>query len=136
MAFFGTPIGASGFSGRYPWADVWDLMVDGKMLTFVPGQFEPSQYGPGDPAYLPRGQGKSIVYIGSTWMIDYARGLPITMLPFGVLAPASFVTLDWRSAWTQLSTTPSSSCGIGGASRPRSVARRFAMARGSLCACR
>ncbi len=102
VAFFGTPIGASGFSGRYPWADVWDLMVDGKMLTFIPGQFEPSQYGPGDPAYLPRGQGKSIVYIGSTWMIDYARGLPITMLPFGVLAPASFVTLDWRSAWTQL----------------------------------
>jgi hypothetical protein len=32
----------------------------------------------------------------------YARGLPITMLPYGVLAPASFVTLDWRSAWTQL----------------------------------
>ncbi len=37
------------------------------MLTFMPGKFEPSQYGPGDPAYLQRGQGKSIVYIGSTW---------------------------------------------------------------------
>ena len=102
VAFFGTPIGATGFSGRYPWADVWDLMVEGKMLTFRAGEFEPDEFGPGDPAYLKRGQGKSIVYIGSTWMIDYARGMPITMLPFGVLAPAFFVTLDFRSAWAQL----------------------------------
>jgi hypothetical protein len=59
-------------------------------------------YGPGDPAFLKRGEGKSIAYIGSTWMIDYARGTPITMLPFGVLSPAFSVTLDFHAAWTQL----------------------------------
>ncbi len=102
VAYFGTPIGATGFSGRYPWGAVWDLMVDGTMLTFTEGQFEPTVFGPGDSAYLKRGAGKSIVYVGSTWMIDYARGQPITMLPFGVLAPALFVTLDFHSAWRQL----------------------------------
>jgi hypothetical protein len=81
VAFFGTPLGATGFSGRYPWADVWDLMVDGTMRTFIPGQFEPTVYGPGDSAYLPRGMGKGVQYEAHTWMIDYARGLPVTMLP-------------------------------------------------------
>ena len=102
VAFFGTPIGASGFSGRYPWADVWDLMVAGRMLTFTPGKFEPDQYGPGDSAYLARGSGKGVVYDGAAWMIDYARGLPITMLPFGVLAPAFFTTLDFSAMFAQL----------------------------------
>jgi len=102
IAYFGTPIGAAGFSGRYRWADVWDLMVDGRMQTFTPGQFTPTEFGAGDSAYLPRGLGKSIVYIGSTWMIDYGRGSIITMLPFGVIAPALFVTLDLRSAGQQL----------------------------------
>ena len=97
VAFFGTPIGATGFSGRYPFADVWDLMVDGEMRTYIPGQMEPTIYHGGDPAYLPKGQGKGVAYIGSTWMIDYARGPVITMLPFGVLYPAWFTTLDFRS---------------------------------------
>ena len=102
VAFFGTPIGATGFSGRYPFSDVWDLMVDGKMLTYRPNEFEPCEYGPGDPAFLKKGEGKGVAYIGSTWMIDYARGQPITMLPFGVLAPAAFTTLDARAAFAQL----------------------------------
>lgn len=102
VAFFGTPIGATGFSGRYCQADVWDLMVDGRMLTYTPGQFEPTEYGPGDPAYLPKGTVKTMSYVGSTWMIDYGRGLPITMLPFGIISPALFSTLDFRSASRQL----------------------------------
>jgi hypothetical protein len=102
VAFFGTPIGAAGFSGRYPWSDVWDLMVAGRMLTCRAGEFEPTVFCAGDPAFLKRGEGKSIAYVGSTWMIDYARGLPITMLPYGVLAPASFVTLDLQAALAQL----------------------------------
>lgn len=102
VAFFGTPIGATGFSGRYPFADVWDLMVEGEMRTYIPGQLEPTVYKAGDPAFLPKGQGKGVQYVGSTWMIDYARGPVITMLPFGVLAPTSFVTLDYRNLWKQL----------------------------------
>jgi C-8 sterol isomerase len=102
VAFFGTPIGATGFSGRYPFADVWDLMVAGEMRTYIPGQMEPTIYCGGDPAYLPRGQGKGVAYIGSTWMIDYARGPVITMLPFGVISPTLSVTLDYHSMWQQL----------------------------------
>ena len=102
VAFFGTPIGATGFSGRYGYADVWDLMVEGTMLTYIDGQFEPTVYEAGDPAYLKRGSAKGIAYVGSTWMIDYGRGLPITMLPFGVIGPAMFNTMDTESAWKQL----------------------------------
>ncbi len=98
VALFGTPIGATGFSGRYGYADVWDLMVEGKMLTYTPGQFGPTEYLAGDSAYLKKGSGKGVVYVGSTWMIDYGRGLPVTMLPFGVIAPSLFNTLDYDSA--------------------------------------
>jgi len=35
-------------------------------------------------------------------MIDYARGLPVTILPFGVLAPWFFVAMDGCAARTQL----------------------------------
>jgi hypothetical protein len=102
VAFFGTPTGANGFSGRYGHADVWDLMVEGRMLTYIPGQFEPTEYGPGDPAYLPKGTSKAMAYVGSTWMIDYGRGLPVTMMPFGIIGPALFATLDGESARQQL----------------------------------
>ena len=102
VAFFGTPIGATGFSGRYRYADVWDLMVDGRMITCTPGQMEPTEYGPGDSAYLPRGTVKLMTYVGSTWMIDYGRGLPVSMMPFGITGPAAFSTLDFRSAGEQL----------------------------------
>jgi len=102
VAFFGTPLGANGFSGRYEHADVWDLMVAGQMLTCVEGQLTVTEYGPGDPAYLPRGEAKLVSYVGSTWMIDYGRGLPLTMLPFGVIFPYWFNTLDGRAARKQL----------------------------------
>ena len=102
VAFFGTPIGATGFSGRYRYADVWDLMVDGRMITCTPGQMEPTEYGPGDSAYLPKGTVKLMTYVGSTWMIDYGRGLPLAMVPFGITNPAAFSTLDFRSAGEQL----------------------------------
>ena len=100
VAYFGTPIGAEGFSGRYS-ADVWDLMVDGEMWTYVPGQFEPTVYLAGDLAYLPRDGGKGVQYVDHAWMIDYGRGDIITMFPFGVIAPAMFTTLDYTSAWEQ-----------------------------------
>jgi hypothetical protein len=35
-------------------------------------------------------------------MIDYGRGLPVTMMPFVIIAPAVFNTLDYESAWKQL----------------------------------
>ncbi len=34
-------------------------------------------------------------------MIDYGCGSVITVFPFGVIAPALFITLDYQSAWDQ-----------------------------------
>ena len=101
VAFFGTPVGATGFSGRYPKSDVWDIMVKGEMWACVPGQFEYSTYLLGQTAYLERGSGKIFRYGPNTWMIDYARGNILTMFPFGVIAPALYNTLDFKSAIEQ-----------------------------------
>jgi hypothetical protein len=98
VAFFGTPIGATGFSGRYPFADVWDCMVAGQMYTFDPGQCEKSVYTAGQTAYLKKGSRRVFRYVDSCWMIDYARGSIITMFPYGVIVPALCATLDFKSA--------------------------------------
>jgi C-8 sterol isomerase len=103
VAFFGTPIGATGFSGYYTEADVWDCMVVGEMYTFDPGQFEKSVYRAGQTAYLQKGTRRVFRYVDSCWMIDYARGNIITMFPFGVINPATYNTLDPKSAWEQIS---------------------------------
>ncbi len=103
VAFFGTPIGATGFSGYYTQADVWDCMVAGEMDTFDPGQFERSVYLAGDTAYLKKGTRRVFRYVDSCWMIDYARGNIITMFPYGVINPATYNTLDTKSAWEQIS---------------------------------
>lgn len=102
VAFFGTPIGATGFSGYYTEADVWDCMVAGEMQTFDPGQFEKSVYRAGQTAYLKKGSRRVFRYVDSCWMIDYARGNIITMFPFGVINPAMYNTLDPKSAWEQI----------------------------------
>lgn len=101
VAFFGTPVGATGFSGRYNKSNVWDIMVQGEMWTCVPGQFDYTVYVPGQTGYLARGNGKVFRYGPGTWMIDYARGNILTMFPFGVIAPAVYNTLDVKSAMEQ-----------------------------------
>jgi hypothetical protein len=101
VAFFGTPVGATGFSGRYNESDVWDIMVQGEMWACVAGQFDYSTYVLGQTAYLTRGNGKIFRYAPGTWMIDYARGNILTMFPFGVIAPAVYNTLDFKSAMEQ-----------------------------------
>ncbi len=103
VAFFGTPIGDTGFSGYYTSADVWDCMVAGQMYTFDPGQFEKSVYNAGDTAYLPKGSRRVFRYVDSCWMIDYARGNIATMFPYGIINPAMYTTLDFKSAWEQIS---------------------------------
>jgi hypothetical protein len=102
VAFFGTPIGADGFSGRYNKSEVWDLMVDGEMWNYSPGQFQPVISLAGDMAYLPMGEGKGVQYIDHAWMIDYARGNIPSMFLFGVIGPALFTTMDYQSAWEQI----------------------------------
>jgi len=103
VAFFGTPIGSTGFSGYYTQADVWDCMVSGQMYTFDPGQFEKSVYNAGDTAYLKAGSRRVFRYVDSCWMIDYARGNISSMFPYGIINPAAYNTLDTLSASEQIS---------------------------------
>ena len=94
LILFGTPIGTEGYSGRY-WAHVYDIMLDGEMLTYTQGQFTPAIYKPGDMAYLRRGTDKGYRVKDHAWMLEYSRGFIPQMLPFGVLG-SMMSTLDFK----------------------------------------
>ena len=102
LLFFGSPIANGGHSGRYN-AEFYDIMLDGEMHTFIEGEVERHVYLPGQTAHLKKGQVKGYRIVDHGWMLEYARGNMIELFPFGVIAPAMFVTLDWESAWKQIS---------------------------------
>jgi C-8 sterol isomerase len=102
LIFFGSPIANGGHSGRYN-AEFWDIMIDGEMQTFIEGEVERHVYRPGDMAYLPRHQAKGYRIPDHGWMLEYSRGNMVELFPFGVIAPAMFVTLDWTAAYAQIS---------------------------------
>ncbi len=95
LAFFGTPIGTEGHSGRYL-ADVYDMVMAGEMWCFVEGEVDRVVYGPGDMACLDSHRAKGYRIPDSTWMLEYSRGLIPTMMPFGLLDVVTS-TLDYRS---------------------------------------
>lgn len=102
LIFFGAPIAAGGHSGRYD-ADVYDFVMEGEMHTFLEGEVTRNVYLPGDRAHLPKGMAKGYRIPDHAWMLEYARGNMVKLFPFGVIAPTLFVTLDWKSAWMQMS---------------------------------
>jgi len=95
LIFFGTPIGTEGHSGRYP-AAVYDFMLDGDMWCYQEGETERILYKPGDAAVLPKGATKGYRLPKGAWMLEYARGPIVTMLPFGFLDVFTS-TLDVRA---------------------------------------
>jgi len=99
LIFFGTAIGTEGYSGRY-WADVYDVMMDGEMWCYTPGQFEPVVYKPGDMSHLKWREEKGYRAMERSWMLEYSRGWIPLMLPFGVLG-SLLQTLDFRSMGRQ-----------------------------------
>ncbi len=103
LIFFGSPISNVGHSGRYPRAEFYDFMLEGEMQLFIEGQTNRQTFKPGDVAYLGRGQAKGYKLADHGWMLEYCRGNIVELFPFGVIAPASFITLDWQSAWAQIS---------------------------------
>ena len=92
IILFGTPIGTEGHSGRYR-TEVHDFMLDGEMLCYHAGEFEPAVYRPGDAAYLGPDRAKGYAVRDHAWMLEYSRGPIPLMLPFG-LADTIFSTLD------------------------------------------
>ena len=82
ILLFGSSIGTSGYSGRYK-AEVYDFVIKGEMLCEYEGRFKPEIHKPGSPAYLQANITKHYRIIDETWMLEYARGNIISMLPFG-----------------------------------------------------
>ena len=94
LIFFGSPIGTEGHSGRYR-AEVHDFMLAGEMWCYLEGELERRVYGPGDAAALTSGAVKGYRVPDHAWMLEYARGPIVGMLPFG-LADSLLSTLDLR----------------------------------------
>jgi C-8 sterol isomerase len=92
ILIFGTPIGTEGHSGRYG-TEVYDFMLDGEMWCYYPGEFQRTVFKAGDAAYLGPDRAKGYAVPNHAFMLEYARGLIPTMLPFG-LADTLFSTRD------------------------------------------
>jgi len=83
ILIFGTPIGTEGHSGRYA-TDVYDFMLDGEMWCYFAGEFSRTVYKPGDLAYLGPDKAKGYSIPSHGYMLEYARGIIPSMLPFGL----------------------------------------------------
>lgn len=95
LILFGTPIGTEGHSGRYG-AEVYDFIVDGEVWCYLMGETARSTYRAGEFCYLGGGLAKGYRIPDHAWMIEYARGNILGMLPFG-LADTVTSTLDLRT---------------------------------------
>lgn len=95
LIFFGSPIGTEGHSGRYA-TRVYDWVFDGEMWCYLEGDTERTVFAPGSTAYLGPDQVKGYRIPDHAWMLEYSRGLILTMLPFG-LADTLLSTLDFKT---------------------------------------
>jgi C-8 sterol isomerase len=96
VIFFGSPIGTSGHTGRYSLVRDWAFVLDGELWYFGQGQLDRDIYKAGDEIVLEPGNAKGFRIVDHAWILEYARGPVVTMLPFG-LADALFSTLDGRT---------------------------------------
>ena len=95
VILFGTDIGTMGHSGCYR-TEVFDWVFAGEMWCFEGARPERKTYRPGSQAYLAADQTKGYRIPDRGWMLEYARGPIVTMLPFG-LADSLLSTLDHRA---------------------------------------
>ena len=96
VMIWGTPIGSEGHTGRHL-AEFYDTVLDGEAWYYHEGQFTRDVYTPGDPVFVGKGQSAGMHYPDHVWMIEYARGVLPSLLPFG-LADALTSTLDYKTA--------------------------------------
>ena len=95
VIIFGSSIGTEGHSGRYR-ADVYDWLFSGEMWCMEDGEPERKVYLPGSQAHLDKSRTKGYRLPEGAWMLEYARGPIVQMLPFG-LADSAISTLDYRA---------------------------------------
>ena len=96
VMIWGTPIGSEGHTGRHL-VEFYDTVLDGEAWYYTEGQFTRDEYRPGDHIFLGKGQSAGMHYPDHVWMLEYARGILPSLLPFG-LADALLSTLDYKTA--------------------------------------
>ncbi|MHA2122231.1 MAG: hypothetical protein ACW990_13595, partial [Promethearchaeota archaeon] len=77
-------------------AEVYDFVFQGEMLCEYEGRFKQEVHKPGSPAYLPASIVKHYQAKENTWMLEYARGNIVSMLPFG-FADSILSALDYHT---------------------------------------
>jgi len=92
LLFCGTAVGSEGHSGRHR-AELYDIVINGKLQTFKPDQFEPTMLVPGDMSYLPRRTTNGSHLGKECWLLEYARGNILSLFPFA-LGDTIFSTQD------------------------------------------
>jgi hypothetical protein len=104
IAFFGTPLEQTGYSGEYPYMDVYDIMISGEMYSHGPSSGEgfPQTYLEGDVSLLKRNESRVYKMGKFSYMLDYGRGFVPAALWQGIIAPYLFVNHDSQSAKEQL----------------------------------
>jgi len=96
VMIWGTPIGSEGHTGRHL-VEFYDTVLDGEAWYYQEGQFTRDVYTPGDHVFLGKGESAGMHYPDHVWMVEYARGVLPSLLPFG-LADALLSTLDFKTA--------------------------------------
>jgi C-8 sterol isomerase len=96
VMIWGTPIGSEGHTGRHL-VEFYDTVLDGEAWYYQEGQFTRDVYTSGDYIFIGRGQSAGMHYPDHVWMVEYARGILPSLLPFG-LADALLSTLDYKTA--------------------------------------
>ncbi len=91
----GSATGSSGFSGRHP-AAFWDTILSGQANYMHQDQWESTSYKTGDRVFVDRWQAATIDFPDHCWMLEYARGALVWLLPFGIVNVFSN-TLDFGS---------------------------------------
>ncbi len=96
VMIWGTPIGSEGHTGRHL-VEFYDTVLDGEAWYYKEGQFQRDSYTPGDHIFIGKGESAGMHYPDHVWMVEYARGPLLSLLPFG-LADAMLSTLDFKTA--------------------------------------
>jgi C-8 sterol isomerase len=95
VMIWGTPIGSEGHTGRHL-VEFYDTVLDGEAWYYQEGQFDRDAYTPGDHIFLGKGQSAGMHYPDHVWMVEYARGVLPSLLPFG-LADGLISTMDFKT---------------------------------------
>lgn len=98
LIFFGSPLGTSGHTGRYSFIEDHAFVLAGEIWNCAEGETERTVYGAGAEIILRKGQANCYRIVDHAWILEYARGVIPSMLPFGI-ADSLFSTLDYKTVF-------------------------------------